>query len=159
MSKELVKFTLWSEIIIVLPCGWTIHSTGKSLPKCFAHKKKKMSLVNYSIRFLQLTKTKPCLTWFYDWDGRHTCEDFAFPVKIWTDKVQLGGRGPTPDEKQKRWDTRFCLFSIDHKNFGTNINIVRNFQAEHLLYIFRYEGRSVSYWEQHKKGTRCARIP
>ena len=158
MSKELIKFTLWSEIIIVLPSDWTIHSTGKSLPKCFAHKKK-MSLVNYSIRFLQLAKTKPCLTWFYDWDGRHTCEDFAIPAKIWTDKVQLGGGGPTPHEKQKRWDTRFCLLSIDRKNFGTNINIVRTFQAEHLLYIFRYEGRSVSHWEQHKKGTRCARIP
>ena len=39
MSKELVKCTLCSEIIIILPCDWTVHSTGKSLPKSSDHKK------------------------------------------------------------------------------------------------------------------------
>ena len=85
MSKELVECTLCSEIVIFLPCDWTICSTGKSLPKNFGIRN--LLLVNYSIRFPQLAKTKPCLTWLYGRDGRHNCKEFALPANIWTGRV------------------------------------------------------------------------
>ena len=60
-------------------------------------------------------------------DGRNTCKDFALPANIWTGRVHRGGRGLIPDEKKKRWNTRFCLFFKDCKNFFIT-NIGRTFQ-------------------------------